>query len=171
MRIKQTRQHSVAGFGHIGVTVKDLDCSLAFYCGLLGFELRARWRRDEAYIQELVGYPGVVLDAAITVVPNSEVIVELLQYGGVLRNEIDPSSANPATAHLSLVVNDLPSLYTQLSREGVEFVAPPVRPTVGPNTGGWAAYMLDPDGFRVELVETSRRLFDVSDEERADYSG
>ncbi len=32
-------------------------------------------------------------------------------------------------------------------------------PTIGPNTGGRAVYMIDPDGIRVEFI-TSRLTFD-----------
>jgi gluconolactonase len=34
-------------------------------------------------------------------------------------------------------------------------VSPPVTPTIGPNKGGRAVYMIDPDGFRVELIQSS----------------
>ena len=34
----------------------------------------------------------------------------------------------------------------------------PVTPTVGPNKGSLAVYLIDPDGHRVELVETPRNL-------------
>jgi len=34
-------------------------------------------------------------------------------------------------------------------------VSPPVTPTIGRNRGGRAVYMIDPDGFRVELIQSS----------------
>src|SRR5436189_3208091 len=36
--------------GHIHLKVADLERSLAFYCGVLGFELTQRYGRDEAFI-------------------------------------------------------------------------------------------------------------------------
>src|SRR5579884_3960075 len=36
--------------GHVHLKVADLERSLAFYCGLLGFELVTRWRDQAAFI-------------------------------------------------------------------------------------------------------------------------
>ena len=36
--------------GHVHLKVADLDRSLAFYCGVLGFELQARMGEDAAFI-------------------------------------------------------------------------------------------------------------------------
>lgn len=39
-----------ARIGHVHLKVADLDRSLAFYCGLLGFELMARWEDQAAFL-------------------------------------------------------------------------------------------------------------------------
>jgi catechol 2,3-dioxygenase-like lactoylglutathione lyase family enzyme len=44
-----------------------------------------------------------------------------------------------------------------LTSKGVEFVSGVETPTWGPNKGGRLVYMKDPDGIRVELVETARK--------------
>ena len=36
--------------GHVHLKVADLDRSLAFYCGVLGFELQQNWRNEAAFI-------------------------------------------------------------------------------------------------------------------------
>src|SRR3954454_7908484 len=36
--------------GHIHLKVADLERSLAFYCGVLGFELTQRYGRDAAFV-------------------------------------------------------------------------------------------------------------------------
>jgi catechol 2,3-dioxygenase len=36
--------------GHVHLKVADIDRSLAFYCGILGFELQQRWGGDAAFI-------------------------------------------------------------------------------------------------------------------------
>jgi lactoylglutathione lyase len=46
----------------------------------------------------------------------------------------------------------------------VKSVSPPVTPTIGPNRGGRAVYLIDPDGFRVELIETQRSFGDFVQE-------
>jgi hypothetical protein len=35
-----------------------------------------------------------------------------------------------------------------------------VTPTIGPNKGGRAVYLIDPDGFRVELIQTATSFGD-----------
>ena len=40
--------------------------------------------------------------------------------------------------------------------KGVKSVSAPVTPTIGPNKGGRAIYMIDPDGVRVELIQSSK---------------
>jgi len=37
----------------------------------------------------------------------------------------------------------------------VEAVSEPVTPTIGPNEGGRVVYMIDPDGFRIEFIESA----------------
>jgi len=39
-----------ARIGHVHLKVADLERSLAFYCGLLGFQLVTRWRDQAAFV-------------------------------------------------------------------------------------------------------------------------
>ena len=41
---------SRVGIGHVHLKVADLDRSLAFYCGVLGFELQQRYGSEAAFI-------------------------------------------------------------------------------------------------------------------------
>lgn len=141
---------------HMGLQVADLQRSVAFYRDVLGFEVVFAWNPRAAYIAELVGYPGVDLHAAILRLPDSSVFLELLEYRNVERHPVDTGTANPGTAHIAFFVDDLDGLYARLIERGVGSVSPPVTPTIGPNRGGRAVYMLDPDGVRVELIQTSR---------------
>lgn len=149
------------GYSHTGIQVADLDRSIDFYVGLLGFEQLWRWVRTEPYIQEIPGYPNVELHAALLRAPASEALLEVLDYRNVDRMPIDTSTGNPGTAHTAFNVTDLVGMYERLAACGVKFVSRPVTPTVGPNKGGKAVYMIDPDGIRVELIESARRLEDM----------
>ena len=141
---------------HMGLQVADLARSVAFYRDVLGFEEVFAWNPRAPYIGELVGYPDVDLHAAILRPPNSEVFLELLEYRNVDRLPIDTRTANPGTAHIAFFVDDLESLYVDLHARGVLSVSAPVTPTIGPNKGGRAVYMIDPDGIRVELIQSVR---------------
>jgi lactoylglutathione lyase len=149
---------SIDGVSHFGIQVADLNRSIAFYRDVLGLELIAHWVRDQEYIQELVGYPGVELQVAVFRFPNSESFLEVLEYRNVEKAAIDTSTANPGTAHFCVYVPDLDALHERLVAAGVRFVSGIKSPTVGPNKGAKAIYMIDPDGIRVELLETSLTL-------------
>jgi hypothetical protein len=41
----------------------------------------------------------------------------------------------------------------------------PVTPEIGPNKGGRIVYMIDPDGYRVELIQTSNSFGSYSPKE------
>ena len=41
---------SGARIGHVHLKVADVERALAFYCGVLGFELMQRWGRDAAFL-------------------------------------------------------------------------------------------------------------------------
>lgn len=148
----------ITGCDHIGIQVRDVERSAAFYEECLGFTRVARWSKAEPYVQRVVGYyPDVTLEIAVLAIPGSELFLEILEYVGVDGEPVDPATGNPGTAHFSLFVDDLDSLYAELRAKGVEFVSEVQTPTSGPNRGGRLVYMKDPDGIRVELVQSSLR--------------
>jgi len=140
---------------HTGLTVRSLERSVAFYRDILGFEEAFAWNPRAPYIAELVGYPTVDLHSAILRIPGSDVFLELLEYRNVEADAVDSGNANVGTAHIAFAVDDLDALYADLTACGVASVSAPVTPTIGPNKGGRAVYMIDPDGFRVELIQSS----------------
>ena len=149
---------------HAGLTVRSLERSIAFYRDLLGFEVVFRWNPKAPYIGELVGYRDVDLHAAVLSIPNSPVFLELLEYRGIPQMSVDMSNGNIGNAHIAFKVDELDALYEQLVALGVKSVSPPVTPTIGPNRGGRAVYLIDPDDFRVELIETQRSFGDFVQE-------
>jgi lactoylglutathione lyase len=153
-----TRGGAVSGCDHIGIQVADLDRSARFYEEKLGFEPVDRWTMSQEYVQKVVGYhPDVTLEIVLLAIPDTEVFLEILEYKGVEKTPIDAATANPGTAHFCVFVDDLDTLYERLRGEGIEFVSEPQTPTVGPNQGGRLVYMIDPDGIRIELVQTKIR--------------
>jgi lactoylglutathione lyase len=133
-----------------------LERSVVFYRDLLGLQIVFEWNPRAPYIGVLVGYPDVDLHCAVLRVPNSDWFLELLEYRGVESEAVDTRTANPGTAHLAFGVDDVDALYSHLTESGVRSVSPPITPTIGPNRGGRAVYMIDPDGIRVELVQAER---------------
>lgn len=153
---------SITKAHHMGLQVADLDRSVAFYRDVLGFAVVFAWNPQADYIRTLVGYPDADIHAAVLRLPGSEVVLELLEYRNVERTPIDTRTANPGTAHIAFFVDDLDTLYTDLVARGVRSVSAPVTPTIGPNEGGRAVYLMDPDGIRVELIQTRRSFEDFA---------
>lgn len=149
---------SIVSAHHVGLTVASLDRSINFYGGILGFEVVFRWNPKADYIGQLVGYPNVDLHAAILRMPGTEVFLELLEYRNVESGAIDPANGNAGTVHIAFRVDDVDALHEMLLARGVSAVSAPITPTIGPNEGGRAVYMIDPDGVRVELIQSPRRF-------------
>jgi catechol 2,3-dioxygenase-like lactoylglutathione lyase family enzyme len=143
----------VTGVDHTSFTVSDLDRSLAFYGELLGFKLL--WQREIAngYFREIVGFPDCVVRAAHLEIPGSRHKLELFEYVAPAGQPVDLSTNNPGSAHVSLLVEDLPGAYEELKAHGVHFRSAPVQIDVDINAGGYALYLLGPDGITVELFQ------------------
>jgi lactoylglutathione lyase len=92
--------------------------------------------------------------------PGAEVFLELLEYGNVDLKDIDHGNANPGIAHIAFFVDDVDEWYSILQSKGIASVSAPITPTIGPNKGGRAIYMIDPDGVRVELIQSSQSFGD-----------
>ena len=105
-------------------------------------------------IRTITGYPDADIHAAILRMPNSEYFLEILEYRNVEKAPVDTRTANPGTCHIAFYTDDCDALYADLTAKGVRSVSAPVTPTIGPNTGGRAVYMIDPDGIRVEFIQT-----------------
>src|SRR5690606_36151613 len=99
------------------------------------------------------GLPGCVVKAAHLRVPGSSHKLELFEYVTPPGAPVDTRPNNPGAAHLSLYVDDLLAAYAALQAEGVTFRSAPVAIDAGANRGGFAIYLLDPDGINVELFQ------------------
>ncbi|MCC6223578.1 MAG: VOC family protein [Thermoleophilia bacterium] len=142
---------------HAGLTVTDLDRSLAFYRDLLGLEVFARGERRGGYFAAIVGYPDTHVRFALARPPGSAFHLELFQYlsPGPRTVELEPRLVG--VTHVCLLVDDLASLHARLREHGVDtFLGEPVVIDHGRNEGGCGLYLRDPDGIVVELFQPPR---------------
>jgi catechol 2,3-dioxygenase-like lactoylglutathione lyase family enzyme len=86
-------------------------------------------------------------------------ILYLREYKGIDRgNRVDFPARNPSAAHVGLMVPDADTLWAQMKSAGtlraLSWDAKLMR-LPGQATGG-IAYVMDPDGFNIEIVDLSR---------------
>jgi catechol 2,3-dioxygenase-like lactoylglutathione lyase family enzyme len=139
---------------HTGLTVGDIDRSIAFYQDKLGLELITTQETDGGYVAAIVGYPGARVRKAYLRLPGDDHILELFEYLAPAGQHLNVESKNVGAPHVCFVVEDLHELHQHLIATGVDsFVSEPVYVDVGPSEGGWALYLRDPDDIRVELFQ------------------
>ena len=147
---------------HTGLTVSDLERSIAFYRDLLGLELVQQWESSQPYLRTVVGFPDAELRIALLRVPAmdggiSGHHIELLEYRQPRGARGDASTNNPGNAHVAFAVTDIDGMYRDLSARGVRFKSPPVDITAGRNKGGKAVYLRDPDDITLEFIQPAPR--------------
>jgi catechol 2,3-dioxygenase-like lactoylglutathione lyase family enzyme len=153
---------ALAEIFHTGLTVSDLDRSVAFYRDVLGLELVTRWDSSQEYLRTVVAYPDAELRIALLRLPEAGTgrsghHVELLEYRRPRGTRGDAGTYNPGNVHIAFMVDDLDRTYAELKAKGVRFKSAPVEITHGRNTGGKAVYFFDPDDITLELIQPPPR--------------
>ncbi len=81
-------------------------------------------------------------------------VVELLQYKTSSGKPFTLKNNDVGSAHLCFTVDNIEAVYGSLVEKGVPgMAAPSEAPEAGPAEGTRFAYLLDPDGITVELLE------------------
>ncbi|QGQ45128.1 hypothetical protein E6W99_21480 [Metabacillus sediminilitoris] len=147
----------VVGFIHSGITVKSLENALDFYVNILGFELLSTQVAKSDYIFDIVEIPGLQeIKIAFVQIPGGHVI-EILEYVGIDTYSGSARSCDYGTGHICLRVENLDAMFEELTAKGIKFKSKKVANiTAGANKGSKAVYMLDPDGYIIELMEKSK---------------
>ena len=123
---------------HTMLRVGDLQRSIDFYTGMLGMELlRTTERPEQKYTLAFVGYGGGN--------KNGEAELELTYNHG--ESEYDLGTAY---GHIALGVDDVAATCERIRAGGGKISREP-----GPVKGGKTviAFVEDPDGYKVELLE------------------
>jgi catechol 2,3-dioxygenase-like lactoylglutathione lyase family enzyme len=141
------------GIDHVCVTCADLDASLAFYCGLLGLELRARGEAQGSSEFEITGIANASVRWADLHLPHAQVL-ELIAYLDPAGEPVRPAPNDPGATHISLRVADADAAHARLTAAGVPVRGRPVTiDAPGAWHGARAFYASDPDGVTVELIQ------------------
>lgn len=143
----------IRGFDHTAITVADLDRSIAFYTGLLGFRIAGRSLNVGPEQDRLDGLAGcevdvVALAPAAVATPHVELLHYRLPAG---RTAMTIFAVNDVASVRQIhKVDGLPALLRRLEAAGAAFVSPGAVPL---QSGGTAAAVRDPDGHILVLME------------------
>ncbi|MBD2871488.1 VOC family protein [Paenibacillus arenilitoris] len=119
---------------HVGVMVKNIDASIAFYTEILGFELKGRTPHTN----------GVIELAFLGFSSGDETELELIQGYN------DSLPVEGKVHHFAILVSDLQAEFERLKQLDVTFVDEGI--TTLPN-GYRYFFVQGPDGERVELFQ------------------
>jgi glyoxylase I family protein len=127
-------------FEHVGITVSDIDNSLAFYVGLIGMKLILRRRSPNG-------------GAEVAFVEAAGARLELIRPDGEIAV---PARRVPDTEagvrHLTFNFDDMDATFDRLVTAGVEVVSGP-RDAFNRDILARVAFVLDPDGVVIELAQ------------------
>ena len=141
---------------HTGITVSNLQRSVAFWRDVLGFELSHTAHQKGELAQEITGVEGAELKLAVLRAPGDHKI-ELLEYlAPADRARANLRPCEVGFVHIALLVDDLDVVLERIATSGWKAAGKPQRLQSGPNAGKRVAYVRDPDGTTIELMEPPR---------------
>jgi lactoylglutathione lyase len=122
---------------HTMIRVLDLDKSIEFYCGRLGMTLiRKKDFESGRFTLAFVGYGN----------EDDTSVIELTHNW----DQKEPYAIGTGFGHMALGVRDIYKTCERLAAAGVKIPRPP-----GPmkHGGSVIAFIEDPDGYKIELIE------------------
>src|SRR5207302_8054618 len=141
---------------HTGITVLNLERSLAFWRDVLGFELSHTAHQTGELAKEITGVVGAEIKIAVLRAPGGHKI-ELLEYLAPSdRKRIDVRPCDVGHVHVALLVDDLDAILEKIAGSGWKATGKPQTLKMGPNAGKRVVYVRDPDGTTIEFMQQPR---------------
>ena len=138
---------------HTGITVENLERSLAFWRDVLGFELSHTAHQTGELAKEITGVAGAEIKLAVVKTPGSHKI-ELLEYLAPSdRKQVALRPCDVGSVHVALLVDDLDAVLERISASDWKAAGKPQTLTSGPNKGKRVIYVRDPDGTTIEFMQ------------------
>ena len=136
---------------HVSFTVSDMEQSLDFYRGALGFEVLNDRTVEGSFAETVTTLEGVRM--RIVHLSGYGQGLELIQYLAAAGQSEAPRTCDTGSAHLCYVVDDIDAEIARLSALGVRFLSKVMMVEGGPNAGNQMVYFLDPDGIPMEFTQ------------------
>jgi catechol 2,3-dioxygenase-like lactoylglutathione lyase family enzyme len=140
----------------VGLTVRDMDRSVAFFTGVLSFEPVSDIQRSGDAVDRVHGVFGA--RTRVVRLRLGQEQIELTEYLTPRGRPVPAGSQSNDRwfQHVAIIVSDMDRAYTRLRQQGVEPISPaPQRlPDWNPAAGGIEAfYFKDPDGHPLEVLK------------------
>jgi catechol 2,3-dioxygenase-like lactoylglutathione lyase family enzyme len=133
---------------HIGLTVSDLDASVAFYRDVVGFTVkRERMVAEGDWFDTLTG--GVEAKMEFALVGDERFTLQLVRYLSGGTGAAPTGHVAVGNIHLCVEVDDVDARWAALSERGHRLT--PIVSIMG--TENRSFYVDDPDGVPVELLQ------------------
>src|SRR5256885_2045253 len=139
---------------HTGITVSNLERSLAFWRDVLGFEFSHSAHQTGERPEQITGVKGAELKLAVVKSPSGHKI-ELLEYFAPpdRKQHVDLRPCDVGSIHVALTIDNLDAILERIAAIGWKAAGTPQPPTAGPNAGKRVVYVRDPDGTTIELMQ------------------
>lgn len=158
----------VGGIVHVTIGVRDLEAAKEFYTKVLGFSQPAGETDDLTGIDEVTA--GKKTRMAVLRQPASlKSTLPVLEPGSVRLVQTPDYSGKPTfegrrwgdigCMEFALDVDDVKSTFESVLADGAERYQPPTLMDMGSGSVGSFAYVKDPDGNTVEMVEVNKLMF------------
>jgi catechol 2,3-dioxygenase-like lactoylglutathione lyase family enzyme len=140
---------------HTGITVSNLERSLAFWRDVLGFELSHRAHQTGELAREITGVDGAEISLAVLKAPGHK--IELLEYHAPAdQKHVDLKPCDVGSVHVALTVDNLDAVLSAIAASGWQAAGKPQTLTTGPNAGKRVVYVRDPDGTIIEFMQPAK---------------
>jgi glyoxylase I family protein len=137
---------------HTGITVANLERSLAFWRDVLGFDLSHRPHQTGELAREITGVPGA--EISIAALKGYGHKIELLEYlAPADRKHVGLRPCDVGSVHVALLVDDLDAVLNTIAASGWKAAGKPQILKSGPNAGKRVVYVRDPDGTTIEFMQ------------------
>lgn len=141
---------------HFGLTVRDLDKSLAFYRDVVGMEQEYYSEVASDAFDELIANSGVKIRFVYLTL--AQFRLQLIEYVAGGDNQALPLQHNRAgNPHMSIWVDDVEAKYAEVIGRGDVNVTSGIITQEYQDIGARNFYVTDPDGVQVEFSE---KLYD-----------
>ena len=139
---------------HTGITVSNLDRSLAFWRDVLGFELSHTAHQTGEMASEITGVAAAEIKLAVVKTPGGHKI-ELLEYVAPAdrKRHVNFRPCDVGSVHVALIVDDLDAVLSAINVSGWKAAGKPQTLRSGPNAGKRVVYVRDPDGTTIEFMQ------------------